>query len=66
MAIASHSGPFLNHDGKPNGDGHAAYIYNSIEDFGTPPFFVDPVRAESDDVGSSQAYSPAPKLSQSV
>ena len=42
VAIASHSGPFLNHDGKPNGDGHAAYIYNSIEDFGTPPFAVDP------------------------
>ena len=42
VAIASHSGPFLNHDGKPNGDGHAAYIYNSIEDFGTPPFSVDP------------------------
>ena len=41
VAIASHSGPFLNHDGKPNGDGHAAYIYNSIEDFGTPPFSVD-------------------------
>ena len=43
VAIASHSGPFLNHDGKPNGDGHAAYIYSSIEDFGTPPFSVDPV-----------------------
>ena len=42
VAVASHSGPFLNHDGKPNGDGHAAYIYNSIEDFGTPPFAVDP------------------------
>ena len=42
VAVASHSGPFLNHDGKPNGDGHAAYIYSSIEDFGTPPFAVDP------------------------
>ena len=42
VAVASHAGPFLNHDGKPNGDGHAAYIYSSIEDFGTPPFAVDP------------------------
>ena len=42
VAIASHSGPFLNHDGKPNGDGHAAYVFSSIEDFGTPPFSVDP------------------------
>ncbi|MDE0301471.1 MAG: hypothetical protein OXN17_22830 [Candidatus Poribacteria bacterium] len=42
VAVASHSGPFLNHDGKPNGDGHAAYVYSSIEHFGTPPFAVDP------------------------
>ncbi len=42
VAVASHAGPFLNHDGKPNGDGHAAYIFSSIEDFGTPPFAVDP------------------------
>ena len=42
VAVAAHSMPFLVHDGKPNGDGHAAYIYNTIEHFGTPPFAVEP------------------------
>ena len=42
VAVASHSGPFRNHDGKLNGDGHAVYIHNSVRHFGTPPFAVDP------------------------
>ena len=42
VAISSHSKPFLVHDGWPNGDGHAAYVYNTIESFGTPPFSIEP------------------------
>ena len=42
VAISSHSKPFLVHDGWPNGDGHAAYVYNTIESFDTPPFSVEP------------------------
>lgn len=41
-AISSHSKPFLVHDGWPNGDGHSAYVYNTIESFDTPPFAVEP------------------------
>ncbi len=42
VAISSHSKPFLVHDGWPNGDGQAAYVYNTIESFDTPPFAVEP------------------------
>ena len=42
VAISSHSKPFLVHDGWPNGDGHAAYVYNTIEAFDTPPFAIEP------------------------
>ncbi|MDE0301003.1 MAG: hypothetical protein OXN17_20405 [Candidatus Poribacteria bacterium] len=42
VTISSHSKPFLVHDGWPNGDGNAAYVYNTIEDFDTPPFAIEP------------------------
>ena len=42
VAISSHSKPFLVHDGWPNGDGHAAYVYSTIEAFDTPPFAIEP------------------------
>ncbi len=42
VAISSHSKPFLVHDGWPNGDGQAAYVYNTIEAFDTPPFSIEP------------------------
>ena len=42
VAVSSHSKPFLVHDGWPNGDGHAAYVYNTIDAFDTPPFAVEP------------------------
>ena len=42
VAISSHCKPFLVHDGWPNGDGQAAYVYNTIEAFDTPPFSIEP------------------------
>ena len=39
--ISSHS-VMVDRPGHPHGDGAVAYIYNSVEDFGTPPFAVEP------------------------
>lgn len=42
VAIASHHKTKCDDCGWPHGDGSSAYVYSSIESFGTPPFAVNP------------------------
>lgn len=42
VAIVSHSVTKCADCGWPHGDGSAAYVYNTVESFGTPPFAVEP------------------------
>ena len=41
VAIASHHETKCDDCGWPHGDGSSAYVYNSVERFGTPPFSVE-------------------------
>ena len=43
VAIASHHKTKCADCGWPHGDGSSAYVYSSIESFGTPPFAVEPI-----------------------
>ena len=43
VAIASHHKTKCDNCGWPHGDGSSAYVYSSIESFGTPPFGVNPI-----------------------
>ena len=64
VAVSSHSKPFLVHDGWPNGDGHAAYVYNTIEAFDTPPFAVEPFGLSLTTFGQVKQHRTFSKLSQ--
>lgn len=43
VAIASHHKTKCDDCGWPHGDGSSAWVYSSIESFGTPPFAVEPI-----------------------
>ncbi len=51
VAIASHHETKCQNCGWPHGDGSSAYVYNSIESFGTPPFSVDPIELKVTTLG---------------
>ena len=67
VAVSAHNAPNPDHPATNRGHGTAAYVYNSVEDFGTPPFLaVEPFGIESDGVRSGQAHGTASKLPQSI
>ena len=43
VAIASHHKTKCDDCGWPHGDGSSAYVYSSVESFGTPAFAVEPI-----------------------
>ena len=51
VAIASHHETKCADCGWPHGDGSSAYVYSSIESFGTPPFSVEPLELEVTTLG---------------
>ncbi|MDE0301479.1 MAG: T9SS type A sorting domain-containing protein [Candidatus Poribacteria bacterium] len=52
VAIASHHKTKCDDCGWPHGDGSSAFVYSSIESFGTPPFGVDPIELKVTTLGS--------------
>ena len=40
VAVSAHNAPNPDHAATNRGHGTAAYVYNSVEDFGTPPFLA--------------------------
>ena len=40
VAVSAHNAPNPDHPATNRGHGTAAYVYNSVEDFGTPPFLA--------------------------
>ena len=53
-------------DGPGWGNGTAAFVYSSVEDFGTPPFSVEPIWMALTTFGRVREYRAVPELSQSV
>ena len=51
VAIASHHETKCADCGWPHGDGSSAYVYSSIESFGTPPFSVEPIELKVTTLG---------------
>ncbi len=51
VAIASHHKTKCDDCGWPHGDGSSAYVYSSIESFGTPPFSVEPIELKVTTLG---------------